>query len=96
MVHLLSTKEKLIMARNYKDYSYFENRPDVVRIFDDLEAFQDFCRLELREFNPAELYKKDAPNYGAYLASKRPRRPYLGKNPRWDNNGRRNEQNFSR
>ena len=73
------------MAKNYKDYSYFENRPDVVRIFDDLEAFQDFCRLELREFNPAELYKKDAPNYGAYLASRRPRRPYMGKNPRTEN-----------
>jgi hypothetical protein len=61
------------MAKNYKDFSYFETRPDIIRIFDDLEAFHDFCRLELRDFNPAELYKKDAPNYGAYLASKRPR-----------------------
>ena len=77
------------MAKNYKDYSYFENRPDVVRIFEDLEAFQDFCRLELREFNPAELYKKDAPNYGAYLASKRPRRPYQGNKPRYE--GRNND-----
>jgi len=64
--------------------SYFETRPDVVRIFDELEAFHDFCRFELREFNPAELYKKDAPNYSAFLASRRPRRPYLGKNPRQD------------
>ena len=77
------------MAKNYKDYDYFNNRPDVVRIFDDLEAFHNFCRFELREFNPAELYKKDAPNYGAYLASKRPRRPYQGKNPRWGNNDNR-------
>ena len=85
------------MAKNYRDVNYFETRPDVVRIFNDLEAFHDFCRMELREFNPAELYRKeDAPNYSAFLASKRPRRPYLGKNPRWDNNGRRNEQNFSR
>jgi hypothetical protein len=65
--------------------SYFETRPDIVRIFDELEAFHDFCRFELREFNPAELYKKDAPNYSAFLYSKRPRRPYLGKNPRQDN-----------
>ena len=72
------------MAKNYKDISYFEDRPDVARIFDDLEAFHNFCRFELREFNPAELYKKDAPNYGAYLASKRPRRPYQGNKPRFE------------
>jgi hypothetical protein len=75
---------------------YFRMSKEVSAIFDDLEAYQDWCRLELREFNPAELYHKDAPNYGAFLASKRPRRPYLGTKPRWDNNGRRNEQNFSR
>lgn len=75
------------MAKNYKEISYFEDRADVVKIFEDLEAYQDFCRFELREFNPAELYKKDAPNYGAYLASKRPRRPYQGKNPRFERRG---------
>ena len=84
------------MAINYKNVSYFETRPDVVRIFEELEAFQDWCRFEQSEFNPAELFHREAPNYGAYLASKRPRRPYLGTKPRWDNNGRRNEQNFSR
>jgi hypothetical protein len=72
------------MAKNYKDINYFETRPDIVKIFDDLEAFHDFCRFELREFNPSELYKKDAPNFGAYLASRRPRKPYQGKNPRFD------------
>ena len=84
------------MARNYKDYSYFENRPDVVRIFDDLDAYLHFCRIELRDFNPADLYRRESANYSAYLASKRPRRPYQGNKPRWENNGRRNEQNFSR
>ena len=84
------------MARNYKDYSYFENRPDIVRIFDDLDAYLHFCRIELRDFNPADLYRRDSINYSAYLASKRPRRPYQGNKPRWENNGRRNEQNFSR
>jgi hypothetical protein len=78
------------MAKNYKDYAYFENRPDVVKVWEDLEAFHDFCRFELREFNPVELYRREAPNYSAYLSVKRPRRPYQGKNPRWDNNGRRN------
>ncbi len=72
------------MAKNYKDVQYFANRPDVVKVFDDLEAYHNWCRFELREFNPAELYKKDAPNYSAYLASKRVRKPYQGKNPRFD------------
>ena len=44
------------MAKNYKDYSYFENRPDIVKIFDDLEGFHDFCRMELFPFNEADLY----------------------------------------
>ena len=93
MVHLLSINRKATMAKNYRDYAYFENRPDVVRIFDDLDTFQDFCRFELREFNPAELYRKEAPNYSAYLASKRPRRPYQGTRPF---NKPRNDQTFSR
>jgi hypothetical protein len=86
------------MAKNYKDYSYFENRPDVVRIFDDLEAYYDYCRFELIDFNPAELYRKDSTNYQSYLASKRPRRPYQGNKPRGQNNyrNRNNEQSFSR
>ena len=84
------------MAKNYKDYAYFENRPDVVRVFDDLDKYLDWCRIELAPFNPADMYRKDSVQYQTFLASTRPRRPYLGKNPRWDNNGRRNEQNFSR
>lgn len=48
------------MARNYKEYKYFENRPDIVKIFDDLEAFHDFCRIELLPFNQADLYNKNS------------------------------------
>lgn len=89
------------MAKNFNDYNYFENRPDVVRIFDDLEAYHDFCRFELCDFNPADLYRKDSKNYQAYLASKRPRRPwngerkpYQGNKPRYEN--RNNGERFSR
>lgn len=77
------------MARNYKDYQYFANRPDVVKVFEDLEAFHDYCRFELVEFNPAELYRKDAPNYSAFIASKKVRKPYQGKNFRQDYRGNR-------
>jgi len=71
------------MAKNYKNFSYFESRPDVVKIFEDLEAYHDFCRFELRKFDPAELYRKDSPNYYAYIQSKKPRKthskPWNGK-----------------
>jgi len=92
MVHSSNTKRNT----DEKLQGLQENRPDVVRVWDDLEAYHDWCRFELCDFNPADLYRKDSANYSAYLASKRPRRPYQGKNPRWDNNGRRNEQRFSR
>ena len=83
------------MAKNYRDVNYFASRPDVVKVWDDLDAYLDFCRFELRDFNPADLYRKDSANYQAYLASKRPRRPYQGKNPRY-NNGERNYENNNR
>lgn len=66
------------MIKSYKDINYFESRPDIVKIFDDLEDFHNFCRFELRDFNPAELYKKNSPNYKAYLASKLPHRRFKG------------------
>ena len=84
------------MAKNYRDYAYFETRPDVVRVFDDLDKYLDWCRIELLDFNPADMYRKDSAQYQLFLSSTRTRRPYLGNKPRWDNNGRRNEQNFSR
>ena len=35
----------------------------------------------MRKFDPAELYRKDSKSYGAYLASKRPKKPYQGNKP---------------
>jgi hypothetical protein len=69
------------MAKNYKTFSYFESRPDVVKIFEDLEAFHDFCRMEMRKFDPAELYRKDSKSWSAYMASTRPRKAYQGNRP---------------
>jgi len=64
------------MAKNYKDFNYLESRPDIVKIFDDLDAYLDFCRFELRPFDPAHLYRKDSEHYRAFLNSQRPRRDY--------------------
>ena len=66
------------MAKNYKDISYFEDRPDVVRIFDDLEKLHDFCRFELLPFNEADLYNRSSYVWRAYENSKRPRKPWNG------------------
>jgi hypothetical protein len=55
--------------------SYFENRPDIVKIFDDLEAYRDFCVFEMIEFNEKALYNRQDKNWQAYEQSKRPRRP---------------------
>ncbi len=48
------------MPKNYRDYDYFGNRPDVVRIFEDLEVYLDHCRFELLPFNPADLYDRSS------------------------------------
>lgn len=32
-------------------------KPEVNKIFDDLDAWLDHCRMELIEFNPKDLYK---------------------------------------
>ena len=95
------------MAKNnYKDVNYFENRPDIVKLFDDLEKFQDFCRFEMCDFNEANLYNRNSQIWNNYYYSTRPKKPWNGdRKPRGEfnrsgsgnNNYRpRNEQNFSR
>ena len=71
------------MAKNYNDYSYFENRPDVVKIFDDLESFHNFCRIELFEFNEAHLYNRESWQWRNYEKSTRPRKPWNGEKKQW-------------
>ena len=60
------------------------NRDAYEKVFDDLDKYLDFCRFELREFNPAHLYNKANENWRAYLASKR--NNYRPRKPRYNNN----------
>lgn len=62
------------MAKNYKVVSYFADRPDVVKIFDDLEAFHNFCRLEMCEFNEANLYNRSSDIWNKYYHVNRVRK----------------------
>ena len=81
------------MIKNYRGYAYFDNNPEIVKIFEDLEAFQDHCRMEMLPFNEADLYNKSSWVWRHYekknkpkpaFANERPeRKPYLGKNPRY-------------
>jgi hypothetical protein len=76
-------------------------KAQVEKIFDDLDNYLDFCRFELRNFNPAHLYDKGNENYRAFLNSQRPPRQWQDRRPRGDynrsgNNGHRNGQSFSR
>ena len=36
---------------------YLTMKPEVKKIFTDLEAWHDHCRLEMVGFDPADLYK---------------------------------------
>lgn len=76
---------------------YLTIKPEVSKVFDDLEAYHDYCRIQLCEFNPAHLYDRANINYKSFLDSQRPRKPwvdrgerkpYQGKNPRPYNNDR--------
>jgi hypothetical protein len=84
------------MAKNYKNVSYFEDRPDIVKIFDDLEKFKDFCRFELCDFNEANLYNRDSQIWNNYYHSTRPRRPRGEYNRSGNSNFRQRNDNFSR
>lgn len=67
-------------------------KPEVVKIFDDLDAWLDHCRFNLINFDPADLYRSQEYKNFTRGYEKRPwngeRKPYQGKNPRY-NNGER-------
>jgi hypothetical protein len=57
-------------------------KPEVDKIFDDLEAWLDHCRFNLLPFNPADLYRSQEYKYFSRPAWDGVRRPYKGNNPR--------------
>ncbi len=83
------------MAKQYSG-SYFESRPDIVKIFDDLEKFHDFCRFEMVEFNPANLYNRESQIWNNYFHSTRPRKPRGEWQQRGEYNRSGNNRKFQR
>jgi hypothetical protein len=39
---------------------YFVMKPEVEKIFDDLEAYHDYCRFEMLRFDERDLYRSEA------------------------------------
>jgi len=77
--------------------SYFERRPDIVKIFDDLDAYRDFCRIELLPFNEADLYNKYSKTWQIYeRGNGRPRKPWNGEKKQWNNNRNNNSQRVAK
>lgn len=79
-----------------RNISYFESRPDIVKLFDDLEKLQDFCRFEMLPFNEADLYNKASPVWQQYHYATRPRRPRGEYNNRNGGEYNRSGSNYSR
>ncbi len=86
------------MIKNYRGYAYFDNNPEIVKIFEDLEDFHNYCRMELAPFNEADLYNRGSWVWRGYEKYKKSttnsvdridkprdteRKPYLGKKPRY-------------
>ncbi len=63
----------------------FGMKPEVSKIFDDLDNWLDHCRINLLPFNPSDLYKSPEYKHFARPAWTGERKPYLGKNPRTNN-----------
>lgn len=38
---------------------YFVMKPEVSKIFDDLEAYHDYCRFEMLKFDERDLYRSE-------------------------------------
>jgi len=38
---------------------YLRIKPEVHRIYEDLEQYHDYCRINLLNFNEADLYKSE-------------------------------------
>lgn len=52
---------------------YLRMRPEVASIFNDLEEFETYVKLQYPQiaFNPADLYKNSSPTWQKYLRAKR-------------------------
>ena len=46
--------------------SYFADNPKIVKVFNDLEKFRDFCRFEFLPFDEKMLYNNSSREWRAF------------------------------
>jgi len=56
-------------------------KPEVEKIFDDLEKWHDYCRFNLLPFVPSDLYRSQEYKHFSRPAWNGERRPYKGTRP---------------
>lgn len=61
-------------------------KPEVSKIFDDLDAWLDHCRFNLLPYNPADLYRSQEYKNFQRGNDHYDRRPKKDFKPRWNNN----------
>ena len=61
-------------------------KPEVTKIFDDLESFHNFCRMEMLPFNEADLYNRESKVWNSFYHTTRKARG----NGQSANRGRKN------
>ncbi len=44
---------------------YLRMKPEVTKVFDDLEQYHNWCRFNLEDYNPSNLYRENT-NWGKF------------------------------
>jgi hypothetical protein len=65
MVHLSNIKETKMANIPAYVQKTLRMKPEVEKVFDDLDAWLDYCRFNLLPFNPADLYRSQEYRYFA-------------------------------
>ena len=60
---------------------YLVLKPEVTKIFDDLEAYHDHCRFNMVKFDERDLYRSEEWRVSQGQTRGGARRGYQGKNP---------------
>ena len=95
MVHLSNINKEIKMSKNYKNVDYWGMKPEIVKIFDDLESFLDHCRFEMLPYNEADLYNRESFAWRSFEKTRRPKKPFTGERKPYQGK-RHNGEHFSR
>jgi hypothetical protein len=67
---------------------YLRMTPEVRQIFNDLDAWCNYCRFRMTKYDPADLYK--SPEYKEWMERRKKRQQWQQRNGQPHNNYRNN------